>query len=431
LFLAVVLGFGVVTESLRREAVAARSEEEKARAEAAGLSDRREAILDFMEEVFEEAGPAAGRGRARTVEDLLRKAEERVEKDLKDDPKAQVELLDRLGRIYRKMGDSESAQRLTQRAYDLAREVYGPEHPETLTEFSNLAVIEAFDVGNYPEAEKKFRDLLLRRARAEQTGERLFKTRNNLATSLMMQGKLEEAEPLYLQVLNDRLQVLNERKAILEPEDEQAEMRIRSSQRSLAAFYYCAGDWEKSIEHLAGTLEVGSGDEEEDGDTNELAYASALNLRGRVALASGSLDTAERSLREALRIRKDRYRPGHLSIARTRLSLASVYVGTNISEASRLWKRARPVIDALPEGHWLHAQLQVVEGRLAAERGELETAERLLAEAAATLGGIRGARSTPTVQAWGFLEEVRARRREGEDGGAGTVAPPAVSPDGS
>jgi tetratricopeptide (TPR) repeat protein len=113
-----------------------------------------------------------------------------------------------LAELYRSQGKYEQAEPLYQRALEAKERVLGPEHPSTLGTIGNLAVIYT-DQGKYEEAESLHQ-------RALEVRERVLgpehpdtlNTVNNLAELYRNQGNYEQAEPLYQRALEAKERVL-------------------------------------------------------------------------------------------------------------------------------------------------------------------------------------------------------------------------------
>ena len=108
--------------------------------------------------------------------------------------KAQVE------EAYR-AGDYALGVALAERAYQLARQTFGPRHPDTLESLNNLATLYQAQ-GRYGEAEPLYHEAL--QARRETLGPHhphTLTSLNNLAFFYQAQGRYGEAEPLYREAL--------------------------------------------------------------------------------------------------------------------------------------------------------------------------------------------------------------------------------------
>lgn len=131
----VVLATGLVATAVlaseagraRKDAEAALTREQQARLEAEGLKDRAaerarvaRASLEFLKDVLGAAQPASARGRAVSVLEALRNAEERAERELSGEPEVWLAVGRGLGQTYAELGLDEPAERLLRRSLDMA-----------------------------------------------------------------------------------------------------------------------------------------------------------------------------------------------------------------------------------------------------------------------------------------------------------------------
>ncbi|KAI1571289.1 HET multi-domain protein [Pyrenophora tritici-repentis] len=117
-------------------------------------------------------------------------------------------LLERLGQCQESLGQYASAETSHRKASSLRKEALGPEHPNTLTSMSNLALV-LESQGKYEEAEAMNRQTLARFEKVlgpEHPG--TLTSMSNLALVLKSQGKYEEAEEMNRQELECTKKVL-------------------------------------------------------------------------------------------------------------------------------------------------------------------------------------------------------------------------------
>jgi tetratricopeptide (TPR) repeat protein len=117
-------------------------------------------------------------------------------------------LLERLGRCQESLGQYAPAETSHRKASSLRKEVLGPEHPDTLTSMSNLALVLGSQ-GKYEDAEAMNQQTLARREKVLGL-EHLdtLTSMSNLALVLGRQGKYEDAEAMNRQTLARREKVL-------------------------------------------------------------------------------------------------------------------------------------------------------------------------------------------------------------------------------
>src|SRR3954471_19247787 len=108
-------------------------------------------------------------------------------------------------------GQVNEAVPLAEQALELARQAFGPRHPNMLASMNNLASV-LDSQGRYGEAEPLYRETL--QLRREVLGPRhpdTLTSMNNLAGVLDHQGRYREGEPLFRETLQLRREVLGPR----------------------------------------------------------------------------------------------------------------------------------------------------------------------------------------------------------------------------
>ena len=83
--------------------------------------ERSEAISRFLQDLFEIPDPNQSRGETVTAREVLDRGVERIDTDLGGQPELRAELMDTMGRVYRKLGLYEPAKDLLQEALRLRR----------------------------------------------------------------------------------------------------------------------------------------------------------------------------------------------------------------------------------------------------------------------------------------------------------------------
>ena len=151
------------------------------RADARATIDRRTAAIkaetaaqltDYLVRTFQSADPigleAAGfhgpgeRSEGETARRMLDRGAEIVGEYLHDQPLARASLLDAMGNSYRNLGDWDSARARLEDGYRLRQSHLGKDAPETIDSLQSLAHL-ARDRGDYPEADRIYRDVIARR----------------------------------------------------------------------------------------------------------------------------------------------------------------------------------------------------------------------------------------------------------------------------
>lgn len=117
--IAIVAGAGVALWQAREAATQARLAQEQA-ARARQQANRAENVKRFVLSIFENADFDAGTNTTTTAADLLKRAQERIGRELTDDPAVAVELLTSVGYSLIGLDESDEAVKVLTRAVDLA-----------------------------------------------------------------------------------------------------------------------------------------------------------------------------------------------------------------------------------------------------------------------------------------------------------------------
>jgi eukaryotic-like serine/threonine-protein kinase len=213
---------------------------------AVASAQRAEAVSTFLTNLFRLANPEETDGRALTAQDLLNRGVGDLDRELAGRPLLQATMLNTIAQAYIKLGRSDSAKRLLDRALTLREEALGPNDPEVARTLlvsgeldyeqgrydSSLAKLQravtiqratlapndtalALGLNDLGWIEYEFGHLavaesLTRRAlaiRTERHGLHHLETaesQNNLAVVLQAEGRTAEAEPLYRAALATR-----------------------------------------------------------------------------------------------------------------------------------------------------------------------------------------------------------------------------------
>jgi serine/threonine-protein kinase len=168
----------------------------QARAAAKEAAKARE-VKDFVVDLFQVSDPAESRGREVTARELLARGVRRVDSALGRQPELQEELLGVLGRIHRELGFYAEADSLLARSAEVAREVYGPRHPEYAARLSDRGTA-LKELGDLPAAESVLtRALNISRRALGPNAEEVGVTMGELANVLSDAGQHVRAESLY------------------------------------------------------------------------------------------------------------------------------------------------------------------------------------------------------------------------------------------
>ena len=203
---------------LRRAAVAALALLSAAASLAAFLAveqtrvARREATTasrtsEFLASLFAIADPTEDRGSRVTARELLDSGAAKIRSELRDEPLVRAEMLNTMGRAYSGLGLFDPALRLTAEARDERVRMLGRDHPDTLRSQNAYATV-LYLYGNYPRAERAFRDAVASAATIYPRGH-IDRTRASLglADVLTAEGRAGEAQAIYQSAIRqlDRL----------------------------------------------------------------------------------------------------------------------------------------------------------------------------------------------------------------------------------
>jgi tetratricopeptide (TPR) repeat protein/predicted Ser/Thr protein kinase len=173
----------------------------QARAAAREAAKARE-VQGFLERLFETSNPAESRGREVTARELLARGVRQVDSGLSHQPEVREELLGVLGRIHRELGLYAEADTLLGRAAEVARAVYGPEHPEYAARLNDRGTA-VKELGNLPAAESLLtRALAIARRALGPDAEPVTVIQGNLGNVLLQSGQYPRAESLFRATLD-------------------------------------------------------------------------------------------------------------------------------------------------------------------------------------------------------------------------------------
>jgi serine/threonine protein kinase/tetratricopeptide (TPR) repeat protein len=194
-----------------------KASEEKGRATAAEVKAKEEAAIaeavnDFVRfDLLAQAAPEANTpNRKLTVEEVLGRAAARIGGRFARQPRVEAEIRLTIGDTYRNLGDFTAAQPHLERAWEIGRRILGEEQTDRLKFMESLA--ELYEAqGKLAQAETLWVQVLERRRRVQ--GEEhpdTLRAMNNLALLYGNQHRYSEAEALLGQVMRIGHRVLGE-----------------------------------------------------------------------------------------------------------------------------------------------------------------------------------------------------------------------------
>lgn len=230
-----------------QQAVRADVQTQRAESEAASArqqAERMRRVKDFLVSIFVQEDPLRHTpGGAITLAQAFDDTLKRIDSELGADPALQADLLDDFGEITTTKGNFEQAQRLFERALELAEKSHGPNDPAVAESLVNLGVLANYRgeslqgkprleravailaphaqelpgeyatalaalagvvhlEGNLPESARMFREVLQIQRQRHAGPDLMIAALSNVASGLIVQGKYTEAEPLAREALS-------------------------------------------------------------------------------------------------------------------------------------------------------------------------------------------------------------------------------------
>ena len=343
--------------------------------------------LDFVVDLFREADPNRTKIRDLTALELLERGWESAFDQLETKPELLIEVSGVLGDVFRNLGDYEAAAELMKLSLDTARERYEDNDSEVAKRLNNLAVFELTRY-RFTEAEEYLREALIIRRQLGQEGADLFKVKTNLASALTSLGEHEEAERLYREVLDARIE-------LHVPRFGEHDQNVATSRHHLGAFYFNTGNLKEAETELQQALTARQQAEER----RPTSEASILDLLGSVAAARGEPDQAEKLYNKALSIRLDRLGEDHAAVASTRKNLAALFAARDPRRAREYLKEASRILSQTHPDGWEVAETMSIQGLILMAEGYPTKAEPLLVDGYQLLKKRRSERSFRTCTA--------------------------------
>ncbi|HUF09394.1 MAG TPA: serine/threonine-protein kinase, partial [Rhodothermales bacterium] len=194
-----ILVLGVATMTAVQQAATAR---ERDRAERE--RDRAEEVATFLKDLFNASDPyLATTDRLDTlrIREFLDLGATKVQREMKNEPVLQAEMLDVIGNVYRNLGLYDRAEPLLVEALEQRRALLGPAHRDVARSHQSLA--ETFQAkGEYESAERHFRQSLDLYPKQEEESSLLrAQALSGLASVLRDRNEFDEAELLLQEAL--------------------------------------------------------------------------------------------------------------------------------------------------------------------------------------------------------------------------------------
>ena len=361
---------------------------------------RRVEVLEFMQGLFKQAQPDQARGEDLRALDVLKRGERDVG-DLKD-PISQAMLLDTLGDVFRSLGLYDLALSPRLKALAIRRQQHAGPHPELAKAMNDLASTYLY-LRRFEEAEALYRESLAMKqslldpfwsfvgAPGHEEVD-AAKTVSNLATALRGLRRYEEAEQLYRQALDLRIESFG-------PDSKD----VAGTLRNFSILLEVVGRHEQAAEFAERALRIRL---DQHGPEHQ-STASAHYALARATHALGRQTQAEEHYRRAMEIRRQRLGADHAATATARVGLAALLLeGGDRGPAAALLDQALPFLHGDSDAPAL-AEAHSVLGAVRAGQGRGEEAETLLTDGWRRLVEIYGEAATRSRQAQRRLEAYR------------------------
>lgn len=256
---------------------------------------------------------------SKALRQFQRDLELRGQGDTAEDRRLRARILDNIGQCQLRLGDMTAARAAFQEAYDLAVQLGGADHPETVRHLESLAGL-ALIMGDLAAAEAGFRQVIaaLSRHRSDDHPEMLTAWLN-LATTLSERGRYAEAERLARQVLTQR----EARLGTTHPD-------VHETRDVIAVLLMRQRRLDELIPWLKTTLER---DQQAFGTDDPRVESDRLRLAAALADA-GKFSAAEELLRDLLARRSPRLTADHPDLAAYRSLLGDVLTCTGRAGAA-------------------------------------------------------------------------------------------------
>lgn len=201
-FVVLVTGFAVTTAFQQAQTTRERNIAQQER-------ERAEETAAFLEDLLASGDPfAQERMDTLRVQDLLHRGAARVQEELEGRPLVQAQMLNVIGRVYRKLGLQDDAEPLLRKALEIRLGLFGPQHLDVAESQHELAAL-LYERGDYDEAERLSQAALeTRRTLLGPEHTDVADAARQLAYVLNLQGRLDEAEQLHREALDVSRRVL-------------------------------------------------------------------------------------------------------------------------------------------------------------------------------------------------------------------------------
>ncbi|MEY2521064.1 MAG: eukaryotic-like serine/threonine-protein kinase, partial [Verrucomicrobiota bacterium] len=386
-------------------------------------------ILGFSDPSWLSSNPR--RNREPTIAEALEEAGRRAEKELANEPEVLASVRFVIGQTYLSQRRLEAAELHLRAAYDLRRNVLGPESEETAYSMATLAELRLWQ-GKYAEVELLSRDALATFGRAREAGKvnvlwmtyaltvaggaeitmgRAAAGEATLREALEVGHSLSGADRAPLSVIYSSLSVARSDQgdvdgAISHMEKSLDELRRISNEprmelaiglNNLGNLLALKGDYGRAESLLIESIEIHS---KSVGEAHQNTAYAVINL-ANVNYLRGDYRQAREEIDRAMRIQQQVLAEGHIDFARSWIVLGRILTRTGEPNAGESYLRRALELRtrALKPGHWRIAETQGALGECLTAQHRMEEAETLLLESHTAFNQALGANDPRTRDA--------------------------------
>jgi eukaryotic-like serine/threonine-protein kinase len=352
--------------------------------------DRADRITQFMTSMFRVSDPSEARGNTITAREILDKSSKEIDTSLSKDPELQAQMMDVMGQVYGDLGLYTRAETILRQGFDVRRQAFGPEHPDTLKSMSSVVEI-LFREARYPEAEALARQTMeiQRRVLGSEHPDTLT-SMADLANVLLLEGRYHEAEQLQEAALDTKRRVLGPEHA-----------DTLKSMFGLANIFRWEGRYPEADKLQRETLDIQRrvlGPDHPDTLRSMSALTNILRPEGR-------LPEAEKLERETLDAQRRVLGPEHPSTLMSMSFLGEILLQEgHYPEAEKVERQALEIQrSVLGNRHTDTLRSMTSLGYVLLYTGRYTESEKLLREALDIQSSVFGPEHSTTLRTQGFL----------------------------
>lgn len=279
-----------------------------------------------------------------------------------------VDLLRVLGVLYSKLGERDRGEAMLREAVATAYATLEPSN-NTIGQTLNSLGRYLAQRGKLSEAEQNLRQGLDALRTAKDDGRWILATERDLADTLALQGRHDEAIRLYLRNIEAHSDFLQDDPRNL------THRNLVMARNELANVYLGI----QQLDDASSTVDSAVTMARDNLGADHPELARSLETLALLSVREGKVDDASRALEEALSIFRNTYPKGHQAVGRVLASLAALEDERgNLDRATSLYNEAVAVWSALPDGTYAETADRLhVAAILAANRNNIPEAVEL------------------------------------------------------